>query len=65
MLKYSKQREAIKSFLAGRYDHPTAETVYLGIKQEFPNISLGTDLTVLTEMQLHIIILSVNTVAAF
>ena len=42
ILKYSKQREAIKSFLVGRYDHPTAETVYLGIKQEFPNISLGT-----------------------
>ena len=42
MLKYSRQREAIKTFLAGRYDHPTAETVYLGIKEEFPNISLGT-----------------------
>ena len=38
MLKYSRQREAIKTFLAGRYDHPTAETVYLGIKEEFPNI---------------------------
>ena len=42
MLKYSRQREAIRTFLAGRYDHPTAETVYLGIKEEFPNISLGT-----------------------
>ncbi len=42
MLKYSRQREAIKNFLADRYDHPTAETVYLGIKEEFPNISLGT-----------------------
>ena len=42
MLKYSRQREAIKTFLAGRYDHPTAETVYLGIKEEFPKISLGT-----------------------
>ena len=42
MLKYSRQREAIKTFLAGRYDHPTAETVYLYIKEEFPNISLGT-----------------------
>lgn len=42
MLKHSKQREAIKSFLIGRYDHPTAEAVYLGIKEEFPNISLGT-----------------------
>lgn len=42
MLKYSRQREAIKSFLMTRYDHPTAETVYLNIKEEFPNISLGT-----------------------
>ena len=42
MLKYSRQREAIKNFLVGRYDHPTAETVYLGIKDEFPNVSLGT-----------------------
>lgn len=42
MLKYSRQREAIKNFLAERYDHPTAESVYLGIKEEFPNISLGT-----------------------
>lgn len=42
ILKYSRQREAIKTFLAGRYDHPTAETVYLNIKEEFPNISLGT-----------------------
>ena len=42
MLKRSKQRDAILSFLATRYDHPTAETVYLNIKEEFPNISLGT-----------------------
>lgn len=42
MIKYSRQREAIKTFLAERYDHPTAETVYLGIKDTLPNISLGT-----------------------
>ena len=42
MLKYSKQRESIKNFLVTRYDHPTAETVYLNIRKEFPNISLGT-----------------------
>jgi Fur family peroxide stress response transcriptional regulator len=41
-LKYSRQREAIKEFLAGRTDHPTADTVYSNIRQEFPNISLGT-----------------------
>lgn len=42
MLKYSRQREAIKNFLLGRCDHPTAETVYTSIREEFPNISLGT-----------------------
>ena len=42
MLKYSKQRESIKNFLVTRYDPPTAETVYLNIRKEFPNISLGT-----------------------
>lgn len=41
-LKYSKQREAIKNYLSSTYDHPTADTVYLNVKQEFPNISLGT-----------------------
>ena len=42
MLKYSRQRESIKNSLMQRCDHPTAETVYLDIKEEFPNISLGT-----------------------
>ncbi len=42
MLKYSKQRECIKKYLETHRTHPTAETVYLDIKQDFPNISLGT-----------------------
>lgn len=53
MRKYSRQREAIKAFLAERCDHPTAETVYLGIKESFPNISLGTvyrNLSLLSEL---------------
>ncbi len=41
-LKYSKQRECIKQFLASRVDHPTADMVYISIREEFPNISLGT-----------------------
>lgn len=41
-LKYSKQRESIKEFLASRTDHPTADTVYMNIREKFPNISLGT-----------------------
>lgn len=41
-LKYSRQRECIKSYLSCTAEHPTADTVYLHVKQEFPNISLGT-----------------------
>ena len=41
-LKYSKQREAIKNYLRCSEDHPTADTVYSSLRQEFPNISLGT-----------------------
>lgn len=42
MLKFSRQREAIKAFLSTRTDHPTAETVYANIRNDCPNISLGT-----------------------
>lgn len=41
-LKYSRQRESIKTSLMNRTDHPTADTLYLAIREEFPNISLGT-----------------------
>lgn len=41
-LKHSRQRELIKEHLAGRCDHPTADMVYLAIREELPNISLGT-----------------------
>ena len=41
-LKYSRQREAIKEFLAGTKEHPTADTVYMHVREEFPRISLGT-----------------------
>ncbi len=40
--KYSRQREAIKTFLAGRTDHPTADTIYTCLREEYPNLSLGT-----------------------
>lgn len=41
-LKYSRQRESIKNCLMNRTDHPTADALYLAIREEFPNISLGT-----------------------
>lgn len=40
--RYSKQREAIKTYLRSTTSHPTAETVYTCMQQQFPNISLGT-----------------------
>lgn len=41
-LKYSRQRESIKSCLMARSDHPTADTVYAAIREKYPRISLGT-----------------------
>lgn len=42
VLKYSRQRESIKACLMARKDHPTADALYMSIREEFPNISLGT-----------------------
>ncbi len=52
-IKYSRQRESIKKYLASTKEHPTADTVYTHVKKEFPNISLGTvyrNLNLLTEL---------------
>ncbi len=60
-LKHSKQRDAILSFLMSRKDHPTADVVYSHLREEYPNISLGTvyrNLTLLSDLgqirRLHI-----------
>ena len=52
-IKYSRQREEIKNFLMSRTDHPTADVVYMNVRQQYPNISLGTvyrNLTLLADM---------------
>ena len=41
-LKYSRQRECIKEFLMTHKDHPTADVVYMNVREPYPNISLGT-----------------------
>ena len=41
-MRYSKQREAIRTYLLSTKSHPTAEVVYYNIKNEYPKISLGT-----------------------
>ena len=40
--KRSKQRDAIINYLHSTKSHPTAEVVYNTIREDFPNISLGT-----------------------
>ena len=52
-LKYSRQRESIKKYLSSTKEHPTADMVYFHVKQEYPNISLGTvyrNLNLLTDL---------------
>ena len=52
-LKYSRQRQVIKDFLMTRKDHPTADVVYMNVRQEYQNISLGTvyrNLTLLSDI---------------
>ena len=41
-MKYSKQRESILTALRQTLDHPTADMVYHTVRQQQPNISLGT-----------------------
>jgi Fur family peroxide stress response transcriptional regulator len=40
--KFSRQRESIKSYLSMTKEHPTADMVYMNIRNIYPNISLGT-----------------------
>ena len=42
MKNYSRQREAILNVLRSTDTHPTANRVYELVRQEIPNISLGT-----------------------
>ena len=52
-LKYSRQRESIKNYLLSTNEHPSADIVYQHVREDFPNISLGTvyrNLQLLTEI---------------
>ncbi|MDR2646884.1 MAG: transcriptional repressor [Oscillospiraceae bacterium] len=42
ILRYSEQREAIRQNLCARYDHPTAEMIFLDVKKNQPQIGLAT-----------------------
>ena len=52
-LKYSRQRECIREYVRSCKEHPTADSIYGKMKEEFPNISLGTvyrNLSLLVEL---------------
>lgn len=40
--RYSKQRETIYQVLKNDNTHPNVDTIYMHVKQEIPDISLGT-----------------------
>ena len=42
MKNYSRQREAILKVLRESKSHPTADEVYRQVREQIPNISLGT-----------------------
>ena len=41
-INYSRQREAIKTYLISTKTHPTADEVYEHVRHDFPKISLAT-----------------------
>ena len=50
MKKYSSQRELILNSLKTRTDHPTAEKLYLDLKNEMPELGIATVYRNLSEL---------------
>lgn len=52
-MKFSKQRELILNYILNSHGHLTADTIYVDLKKDNPELSLGTvyrNLTKLTEI---------------
>ena len=41
-MRYSRQREALLELLRSTKSHPDAEWLYINLRKDYPNISLGT-----------------------
>jgi len=41
-IRHSKQRDAILDELCSRTDHPTADELFVSLREQMPNISLAT-----------------------
>lgn len=61
VLKNSRQRDAVLANLQSRYDHPTAEEVFLAVKQAIPSISLATVYRNLKLLESEGLILKIST----
>lgn len=61
MKKYSKQREALLQELKSRRDHPTAEDLYIKLRETIPNYSLGTVYRNLADLTAEGVIMKIAT----
>ena len=61
--RYSKKREALIQALQASTEHPSAEMLYTTLKEQFPDLSLGTVYRNLSQMRQDGTIISVATVA--
>lgn len=59
-LRMTKQRREVYRSLLGHRDHPTAQEVFLRVKDELPSISLATVYNCLEAMVQHHIVRQVN-----
>ena len=60
--RYSKKREAILEVLRSTEEHPTADWVYHTLREQFPDLSLGTVYRNLARFKEEGLIVSVGTV---
>ena len=68
MAKHFRKRDAILTYLRGTSAHPSAETVYADLKQQIPDLSLGTvyrNLSLFKEQGLIAGVATVNGVERF
>ena len=68
MAKHFRKRDAILTYLRGTNAHPSAETVYADLKQQIPDLSLGTvyrNLSLFKEQGLIAGVATVNGVERF
>jgi len=59
-MRYSRQREALYELLCSTTTHPDAEWLYMKLKENYPNISLGTVYRNLKQMAQNGDILELN-----